>query len=297
MSLTSPSPRFVDHPEYYGGDQPYEAVKVIRAWGLGFSLGNAVKYICRAGKKDPSRHVQDLEKAAWYIREEIAALKAGAEATPAAAPKAAWYMREEIAALKAGAEATPAAAPKAARAAEVMPGSWSQDTIDRTIEFLKSYALLHPDEPEVVVEYGAPGKTSDFVGYIAGAASLIRSGQPITRETPLFLVGPGAGPMPCTVRVGMIRSIRLKPKAKAAPMKVWTVPDVWQWLTDWHASGMARASHVVKVTHRNGTDTGIIRAWPTVPDPDAQIILALADRGDQPHIALRDIARIEWAKP
>ena len=66
----------INHPKHYGGDNPTEPIKVIRAWGLGFSLGNAVKYISRAGKKDPSKTVEDLEKARWYLDEEIAHLKA-----------------------------------------------------------------------------------------------------------------------------------------------------------------------------------------------------------------------------
>ena len=42
----------INHPPHYGGeDDPYEAIKVIDAWRLGFSLGNTVKYISRAGKK------------------------------------------------------------------------------------------------------------------------------------------------------------------------------------------------------------------------------------------------------
>jgi hypothetical protein len=60
----------VDHPAHYGGaDNPYEAIKVIEAWGLGFCLGNTVKYISRAGKKDAL--LQDLKKAAWYLQREI----------------------------------------------------------------------------------------------------------------------------------------------------------------------------------------------------------------------------------
>lgn len=60
----------IDHPEYYGGaDNPYEAIKVIEAWGLGFHLGNAVKYIFRAGKKDQA--LTDLQKAVWYLQREI----------------------------------------------------------------------------------------------------------------------------------------------------------------------------------------------------------------------------------
>lgn len=61
----------VNHPAHYGGaDNPYEAIKVIEAWGLGFNLGNAAKYIARAEKKGAP--IQDLEKAAWYLAREIA---------------------------------------------------------------------------------------------------------------------------------------------------------------------------------------------------------------------------------
>lgn len=59
----------VDHPPHYGGDTVYETIKVIEAWELGFCLGNAVKYISRAGKKDDA--VLDLEKARWYLDREI----------------------------------------------------------------------------------------------------------------------------------------------------------------------------------------------------------------------------------
>jgi hypothetical protein len=74
----------VDHPSHYGGkDNTYEAIKVIRAWNLGFSLGNTVKYISRAGKKDPSKRVEDLKKAMWYLQEEIKyEIKRSTEQTP-----------------------------------------------------------------------------------------------------------------------------------------------------------------------------------------------------------------------
>lgn len=66
----------VNHPAHYGGeDNPYEAIKVIEEWGLGFCLGNAVKYISRAGKKDPAKEIEDLEKAVWYLQREIEKLK------------------------------------------------------------------------------------------------------------------------------------------------------------------------------------------------------------------------------
>lgn len=66
----------VDHPAHYGGvDNPYEAIKVIEAWDLGFCLGNAVKYISRAGKKGD--RLEDLKKARWYLDREVSNLEAG----------------------------------------------------------------------------------------------------------------------------------------------------------------------------------------------------------------------------
>lgn len=66
----------VDHPQHYGGkENPYEAIKVIEAWELGFCLGNVVKYLSRAGKKDPKKEVEDLEKALWYLQRRIEHLK------------------------------------------------------------------------------------------------------------------------------------------------------------------------------------------------------------------------------
>lgn len=66
----------VDHPDHYGGkENMYEAIKVIDAWGLGFHLGNVIKYISRAGKKDPKTLIQDLKKAAWYLEKYIEKLE------------------------------------------------------------------------------------------------------------------------------------------------------------------------------------------------------------------------------
>lgn len=66
----------VNHPPHYGGeDNPYEAIKVIEAWGLGFHIGNVVKYLSRAGKKGAL--VEDLKKARWYLDREIARLESG----------------------------------------------------------------------------------------------------------------------------------------------------------------------------------------------------------------------------
>jgi hypothetical protein len=66
----------VDHPSHYGGkDNEYEAIKVIDAWDLGFSLGNTVKYISRAGKKDPTKEIEDLKKALFYLEHHIKTLE------------------------------------------------------------------------------------------------------------------------------------------------------------------------------------------------------------------------------
>ena len=59
----------INHPAHYGGDTVYEAIKVIEAWGLGFCLGNTIKYISRAGKKED--RLEDLQKAKWYLDREI----------------------------------------------------------------------------------------------------------------------------------------------------------------------------------------------------------------------------------
>jgi hypothetical protein len=60
----------VDHPPHYQTAAGIEAIDVIEAFELGFSLGNAVKYILRAGKKGD--RLDDLKKARWYLSREIA---------------------------------------------------------------------------------------------------------------------------------------------------------------------------------------------------------------------------------
>lgn len=66
----------VNHPKHYGGaENQYEAIKVIEAWDLGFCLGNTVKYISRAGKKETDKTIQDLQKAKWYLEREISKLQ------------------------------------------------------------------------------------------------------------------------------------------------------------------------------------------------------------------------------
>jgi len=69
----SPGPR----PVYYGGESnPYEVFKVLEAWGLDrdFYLGNVIKYVVRAGKKNPGKYKEDLEKAIVYLQKRIESL-------------------------------------------------------------------------------------------------------------------------------------------------------------------------------------------------------------------------------
>lgn len=63
----------VNHPSHYTFGK-YEVLDVIEDWGLSYHLGNATKYIARAGRKDPAKEKQDLEKAVFYIQRRIANL-------------------------------------------------------------------------------------------------------------------------------------------------------------------------------------------------------------------------------
>ncbi|MGA1354353.1 MAG: DUF3310 domain-containing protein [Candidatus Limnocylindrus sp.] len=59
----------VNHPTHYHSGSGVEVIDAIEAWGLNFNLGNVVKYVARAEHK--ADRLQDLEKAAWYLRREI----------------------------------------------------------------------------------------------------------------------------------------------------------------------------------------------------------------------------------
>ena len=60
----------VEHPSYYNQGK-IEVIDYIEDHKLGFHLGNAIKYISRAGLKDSSKTIEDLEKAIWYIERYI----------------------------------------------------------------------------------------------------------------------------------------------------------------------------------------------------------------------------------
>jgi hypothetical protein len=59
----------VNHPDHYNKGT-IEVIDAIEDWDLDFRLGNAVKYIARAGHKN-DKVKQDLEKAIWYIKRFI----------------------------------------------------------------------------------------------------------------------------------------------------------------------------------------------------------------------------------
>lgn len=60
----------VNHPRHYISDPSgVECIQITRH--RNFNIGNAIKYLWRAGLKDDNKHIEDLQKAAWYINDEI----------------------------------------------------------------------------------------------------------------------------------------------------------------------------------------------------------------------------------
>jgi hypothetical protein len=57
-------------PKHYRSSK-YQAISVIRDWALSFELGNVLKYVQRAGKKNSASRQEDLQKALWYLLHEI----------------------------------------------------------------------------------------------------------------------------------------------------------------------------------------------------------------------------------
>ena len=66
----------VNHPSHYTSGK-IEVIDFIEDKELGFHLGNAVKYISRAGRKNPDKTIEDLQKAVWYINRQIERLERG----------------------------------------------------------------------------------------------------------------------------------------------------------------------------------------------------------------------------
>lgn len=81
----------VNHPSHYT-DGKIEVIDFIEDKNLDFCLGNAVKYISRAGKKDPAKEMEDLKKAVWYINRRIQELEQEAESEEANEADSAWFV-------------------------------------------------------------------------------------------------------------------------------------------------------------------------------------------------------------
>ena len=62
----------VNHPAHYTA-YPVEVIDLTEH--MNFNRGNAVKYIARAGLKDPAKEIEDLMKARWYVDREITRLE------------------------------------------------------------------------------------------------------------------------------------------------------------------------------------------------------------------------------
>lgn len=85
----------VNHPAHYT-DGKIEVIDFIEDKKLGFHLGNTVKYICRAGKKDPEKTIEDLQKAEWYLHREIQRLSAQKTARAAELQKTGVTFRDDL---------------------------------------------------------------------------------------------------------------------------------------------------------------------------------------------------------
>lgn len=70
-------------PPHYGGkDNPYEPLKIIQHYGLGFEIGNVIKYCLRAGKKEGESEAKDLRKAIDYLTRRVEWLEANKKPKP-----------------------------------------------------------------------------------------------------------------------------------------------------------------------------------------------------------------------
>ncbi len=64
----------VDHPIHYNQGK-IEVIEFLEDQTLNFHRANAVKYICRAGRKNPDKEIEDLEKGIWYLKRDIELLR------------------------------------------------------------------------------------------------------------------------------------------------------------------------------------------------------------------------------
>lgn len=68
----------VCHPSHYNTGK-IEVAEFIEDQQLDWHLGTVIKYVCRAGRKDPTKEIEDLEKAEWYLRRKLELMRAAKE--------------------------------------------------------------------------------------------------------------------------------------------------------------------------------------------------------------------------
>ena len=124
----------VARPKHYNTGK-IEVIEFIEDKKLNFHLGNAVKYVSRAGKKDPNKHIEDLEKAVWYIEREIECLK-GTQGLPVRRPNDMRLRQEELA-KKSAFEQFKLRAEQAemAKQIEMELDSWRQEDLSKRNDF------------------------------------------------------------------------------------------------------------------------------------------------------------------
>lgn len=86
----------VNHPQHYTGfSNGSEVIDITE--NLSFNLGNVVKYVARAGRKDPNKLVEDLRKAEFYLNRELTRLTVGAiENYIEDKPRRAWNLLDHV---------------------------------------------------------------------------------------------------------------------------------------------------------------------------------------------------------
>lgn len=102
----------VHSPAHYATGK-IEVIEAIEDWGLSFHCGNVVKYVARAGKKDPNKEIEDLEKAQWYLKRRIELLRAAKEKREPIRPNAMNPRNEVSTSATAASPSKPPAHPKA----------------------------------------------------------------------------------------------------------------------------------------------------------------------------------------
>jgi hypothetical protein len=70
---TNEKPDAINPPHYQGFSNGAQVIDITE--NLNFNRGNAVKYLARAGAKEPAKEIEDLEKSLWYTQRELDRLK------------------------------------------------------------------------------------------------------------------------------------------------------------------------------------------------------------------------------